>query len=126
MHTLYVTDSCPSSKKALSMLANAPTAVQKDVAVSPITGFSTSPPQVTAVPTLILQDGQMLVGEEVFKYLSKVRQNPHFPQTPDMSENESFHMNALSMSALGFVSIAVVAFLIYWLWKNRVAASSAW
>ena len=126
MHTLYVTNSCPASKKALSMLANAPTSVQKDVAVSPVTGVCTSPPQVTAVPTLILQNGKMLVGEQVFKYLSKVRQNPHFPETPEMSENESFHLPKFSMSAAGFVSVAIVVFLIYWLWKNRVAASSAW
>ena len=104
--TLFVSKRCPASRRAVSMIANAPTAVQKSVNINEVTGFSNTPQSVTAVPTLLKQNGQMLVGAQVFRYLEKMRQEPNFPQTPEMSEN--FLGANLSMQNILFMFLAIM------------------
>ena len=111
MSTLYVTDQCPHSQRAKSMLANAPTVVRRHINVKDA-NFSNSPPHVTKVPTLILQDGSMLVGPEVFQYLERVRQDPTFPQTPEMSEiSEMFGSNSSCIVIVLLVLLGVALFV---------------
>ena len=85
METLYVINSCPHCRKVRSFLAKAPTTLQKKITVHDI-NYKNAPPSVTRVPTLITQKGKTLVGQEVFEYLKRKRQDPSFPQTPEMSE----------------------------------------
>ena len=77
---LYVNNGCRYSAMAMSMLANAPTTLKENVKVSRI-NYKNAPPHVTSVPTLITQNGQMLVGSQVFDFLKRGRHDPKFPLT---------------------------------------------
>ncbi len=113
MSTLYVKGGCPPSERAKSILYNAPTTVRRGIRVKDTT-FSNSPPHVTKVPTLILQDGTMLVGPQVFQYLERARQDPSFPQTPEHSEkSEFFHQLQDPMTLTVLLALALVAFVIF-------------
>lgn len=113
--TLYVSRNCPASQRVMSMIAHAPTVVRKNVEVNEITQFSNTPPSVTAVPTLIQQDGKMLVGDQVFRYLRKMRQDPDFPETPEMSERENFLGLDLGLQGIDPLYIIAAALLVLFL-----------
>lgn len=91
METLYVSNGCPHCRKARAFLARAPTTVQKQIRVFDI-DYKNAPVSVTHVPTIMTASGKTLVGQQVFDYLKQKRQDPKFPQTPEMSElGEMFH-----------------------------------
>lgn len=103
----------------MSMVANAPT-VSRNIDVHEISGFENVPPHVTKVPTLIKQDGTMLVGAEVFRYLKKLRQEPSFPQTPEMSERREMFpgLDNVSWEHVLFLFLAILLFVgAYRYWK---------
>lgn len=120
---LYVSHKCPYTRPLMSMLANAPTFLQKSIKVTEISGFDNVPAGVTNVPTLIKQDGTFLVGEEVFRYLKRMRQDPSYPETPEMSENFlgiNLSLQAISTQhVLALFLIILVAVLVYRYWSSR-------
>lgn len=120
--TLYVSKSCPHSQKASSFLAHAPTTLQRSVVVHDI-NYKNTPPSVTRVPTLITQKGKMLVGSEVFDYLKKKRQDPTFPQTPEMSE--LFHGLVSRRNLCLFLIIAIIAGVCCYYKKKNFGATNA-
>ena len=78
--TLFVRRDCPHCQNAERLLAGFPEKMRKEVRVSEI-NFKNRPPNVTRVPTLITQQGEMLVGENVFAYLKKWRHDASPPHT---------------------------------------------
>lgn len=120
MSRLYVNNSCPHSRRAVSMLARASTTLRRSVKVSEISGYQSGPPNVTQVPTLIKQDGTMLVGGQVFDYLKLAKQEPSFPQTPDMSETFAFVGNMNWNHVLAVAGAIVLAYLLFKYYTNKV------
>ena len=116
MPELYVKNGCPGSQKAMSMLAHAPTSTRNSIRVHEVTGRSAAPPSVTRVPTLLMQDGTMLSGSEVFQYLSAKRQDPSYPQTPEMSEDNSLGMyleTFVGGSGSGWIALLAILIALY-------------
>jgi hypothetical protein len=85
---LFVNSECYHSKAALSMMAHAPTVLRNNMKITHV-DYKNAPPAVTAVPTLVKQNGTVLVGAQVFDYLKKGRKDPHFPHT-DVDEHFTF------------------------------------
>ena len=77
---LFVNSECFHSANALSMVAKAPTVMRNNMKITEV-DYKNAPANVTAVPTLVKQDGTMLVGAQVFDYLKRGRKDPHFPPT---------------------------------------------
>ena len=107
---LFVSNECYHSKLAKSMLANAPTIMRQNVRVTTI-DHKNVPPNVTHVPTLIKQDGKMLVGAQVFDYLKKGRKDPHFPHTDVDEFFGSFGTFSTRNLIIGAVALVVVYYL---------------
>jgi len=114
MSKLYVNGNCPHSRRAVAMLAKSPTTLKKDITISEITDYKSGPPSVTQVPTLITQDGKMLVGKHVFNYLKRKKQESVYPQTPDQSE--MFH--GLSGNWKTLLIIIIIIVLMYFMYKT--------
>ena len=115
---LYVNNGCRYSAMAMSMLANAPTALKENVKVSKI-NYKNAPPHVTSVPTLITQNGQMLVGTQVFDFLKRGRKDPKYPLTDVDSERFSGLNAAFATTTSTVITLVVIAGILWWLNKNR-------
>ena len=108
---LYVHNGCRYSAMAMSMLGKAPSAIRDNIKITKV-NFKNRPPHVTSVPTLITQNGQMLVGSAVFDYLKRGRKDPKFPLTDVDAEYFSFGKHRKFRAA---VMIAIVCVILWWL-----------
>ena len=108
--SLYVSNRCPHSKTALSMLARAPTVVRNRIRINEI-DWSNAPPAVTRVPVLIKQDGTMLRGRALFDHLNQLQRNPDV--TPMF---ETF--GAASQNVVPIVVVIIIILGLCW-WSKR-------
>lgn len=111
MDKLYILKKCPASQQAMELVYEAP--IMKRVEVSDV-NFSNTPPSVTHVPTLIKQDGKMLVGAQVYRYLKKARMEPNFPNTQIKGE-----MFTGMITSTPFLVLVVVLIAAYFWQRNR-------
>lgn len=102
---MFVRDGCPHSKRAEQLVESFPEKLRSQVHVSQI-DFSNRPPNVTRVPTLITQQGDTLVGADVFAYLKRWRQDAVPPGTAEafgaISDNKMvFFLLVIAAVAVG-------------------------
>lgn len=109
--TLYIRKDCPHSQRLVRMLETYPENLRQQLRISEIS-FQNQPPNVTRVPTLITQKGDMLVGEDVFSYLKKWRHDASPPHTEAFAAISS---NRCKCTLL-VIAIALVAF---WYFTRR-------
>lgn len=79
---MYVREGCPFSKKATDYVETFPEKLRSQIHVSQI-DFRNRPPNVTRVPTIITQQGDTLVGADVFAYLKRWRYDAVPPGTAE-------------------------------------------
>ena len=114
LHTMlemFVRDDCAHCKNAVNMVYAMPSSLQAQIKISPIT-FQNRPPNVTRVPTLVTQQGKMLVGANVFAYLKRWRHDaspPHTEAFLGVSQNRV-------LCILFFIAVIVA---LYYLWVSR-------
>lgn len=109
---MFVRNGCPHSAKAEQIVETFPEKLRSQVQISQI-NFRNRPPNVTRVPTLITQEGDTLVGADVFTYLKRWRYDAVPPGTA-----EAFA--AISSNKMGFflLVVAVLAVLYYFYKKG--------
>ena len=117
-HELYVNGECYHSRAAMDMLAKSPPDLQREVRINQV-DFKSAPPQVTKVPTLILQDGTMLVGPEVFEYIRKQMKRPWFPHTD--VDRHAYHaeQDVGLFTRRNIVIVALLILAMYLLYQHR-------
>lgn len=113
--TMYVRKDCPHCKNAEALVQSLPSNLRSKIRVSEI-NFKNRPPNVTRVPTLITQQGKMLVGEQVFAYLKRWRHDADPPHTEAFQAIKRHKMKCL---------LLIVAFLLaaYWFWSRRTGGT---
>lgn len=110
---LFVRKDCPHCQNVETMIMSYPASLRQQIKVSEI-NFKNRPPNVTRVPTLITQDGSMLVGENVFAYLKRWRHDANPPRTEAFSMMKK-HKKKCMLLVLAFLAAA------YWFFSVRPA-----
>lgn len=109
---MFVRNGCPHSAKAEQMVETFPEKLRSQVQVSRI-DFKNRPPNVTRVPTLITQNGETLVGADVFTYLKRWRHDAVPPGTA-----EAFAAISNNKIMFFLFIVAVLAVLYYFFYKK--------
>lgn len=111
--TLYVKKGCPHCTDAKKLIGHLPEKLRSQIDVSEIS-FTNRPANVTRVPTLITQNGDMHVGSDVFKYLKKWRHDADPPHTEAYHSRITGWFNNIStnqvLSCLFVVALIISAF----------------